>query len=469
MNLCKIDFFYFLGIGGIGMSALARYFNSLGKIVYGHDKNVTFLTKSLEKEGITINYHDKIDVLPKWIFSKKCLIIYTSAISKNHNQWNFLKKKSKNIKKRSQVLSIITKNKISIAIGGTHGKTTTCSLLTHILYNSGIKITSFVGGILKNYKSNFISNGLNKEKFFLIEADEFDHSFLYLSPNISCLTSIDQDHTDIYPEKKLIINAYNNFLKKIRKPFKKIFLCKKYNFFSIKNNISYYSTMKKSDYYSDNLLIKKNGKWYFDFHTPKEIWKSLFLPIPGIHNLNNVTAALSIADYLNVNQDKIRKSLYSFKGIERRYSICYQSNKKIYIDDYAHHPTEIDSLIKTVRESFPKKKILGIFQPHLFSRTKFFEDKFAKSLEKLDFLMLLDIYSARECINEYNNVKSDSLLKKVNIKSKNKRLLSLSEVLKIIKKEHKLFDFDIILTIGAGDIDQLSAPITKWLMKHADK
>ncbi|WP_185872437.1 UDP-N-acetylmuramate--L-alanine ligase [Blattabacterium cuenoti] len=456
MNLKKVDFFYFLGIGGMGMSSLARYFHSIGKTVYGHDKNRTLLTNKLEEEGIYINYHDCIEILPKWVLSKKCLIVYTPAIPNNHKQWIYLKKYGKNIKKRSQVLSFITENAICIAIGGTHGKTTTCTLLGHILYNAGISFTSLLGGISENYQSNIILNG---NKIFLVEADEFDHSFLYLSPNIACITSFEQDHVDIYPNKKILKKAYIAFLKRIKKPYKKIFLCKEESLPLIKNAI-YYSVIQKANYYSNHISIKRN-KWYFDFHTPTDTWKFLPLPIPGIHNLKNITAALAISDYLKINKEKIRKSLFLFKGIKRRYSIHYQSKNKIYIDDYAHHPTEINALIQTVRKCFPNKKILGVFQPHLFSRTKFFEESFARSLEKLDILILLDIYPAREFYMD-GIINSNNLLKKIKMSSKNKEISNLSQVLEKIEKKH----FDIIITIGAGDIDSLIIPIKKWLYKR---
>ncbi|WP_185858180.1 UDP-N-acetylmuramate--L-alanine ligase [Blattabacterium cuenoti] len=456
MNLNKINFFYFIGIGGMGMSSLAKYFHTMGKIVYGHDQNKTFLTKKLEKDGISINYHDNIEILPKWVLSKECLIVYTPAIPNHHKQWIYLKKYSKNIKKRSQVLSLLIENDICIAIGGTHGKTTTCTVLGHILYNVGINVTAFLGGISENYKSNLIlNNGLSGTKIFLVEADEFDRSFLYLSPNIACITSFDQDHVDIYPKNESLKKAYITFSNRIKKPYKKIFLCSEESFQS--NNAIYFSVLKKENYYSDHLYIKEN-KWYFDFHTPTEIWRSLPLPIPGLHNLKNVTAALAISDYLKISKEKIRKALFLFKGIQRRYFIHYQSSKKIYIDDYAHHPTEINALINTVKECFPNKKILGIFQPHLFSRTKFFEKSFAKSLEHLDILILLDIYPAREF--PINGINSNSLLKKINMKYK--EISTLSKVLEKIEKKN----FDIILTIGAGDIDSLIFPIKKWLCQR---
>ncbi|WP_185871874.1 UDP-N-acetylmuramate--L-alanine ligase [Blattabacterium cuenoti] len=457
MNLNKIDSFYFIGIGGIGMSSIARYFHLMGKTVSGHDKNETFLTKKLEKEGISINYHDNTEILPEWVLSKQCLIVYTPAIpTKDHKQWTYLKKYGKNIKKRSQVLSLIIENNICIAIGGAHGKTTTCTLLGHILYSVGMNVTAFLGGISENYQSNLILNNvLNEKKIFLVEADEFDHSFLYLSPNIACITSFDQDHIDTYPNEKFLKKAYVTFLDKIKKPYKKIFLCKEESFRF--DNAIYYSVIKKESYYSNHLCIKEN-KWYFDFHTPKETWKSLLLPIPGQHNLKNVTAALSISDYLKIPKEKIRQALLLFKGIKRRYSIHYQSSKKIYIDDYAHHPTEINALIKTVRKCFPNKKILGIFQPHLFSRTKFFEKSFAKSLEHLDILILLDIYPAREL--PINGINSNRLLEK--IRMNNKEISTLSKVLEKIEKKY----FDIILTMGAGNIDTLILPIKKWLYKR---
>ncbi|WP_185874060.1 UDP-N-acetylmuramate--L-alanine ligase [Blattabacterium cuenoti] len=459
MNFKKIEALYFIGIGGIGMSSLAIYFHSMGKKVYGYDRYRTLLTYKLEQKGIFIHYHDNINLLPKWIHSTKCLIIYTPAIqTENNKQWNFIKKYGKNIKKRSQVLGLITKNKICIAIGGTHGKTTTCTLLGHILYSTGKKFTAFLGGISENYQSNIILNGTD---FFLVEADEFDQSFLYLSPNIACITSLDQDHIDTYPKKETLIQAYVKFSHKIKNPYKKIFLCKEESFpYNIKNAI-YYSIGKnvdKDNYYSNHLTIKED-QWYFDFHTPKETWKSLPLPIPGKHNLKNVTAALAISDYLKINHEDIRKSLFLFKGIKRRYSIHYKSKKKIYIDDYAHHPTEINALISTLRKCYPYKKILGIFQPHLFSRTKFFEKNFAKSLEKLDLLILLDIYPAREL--PIDGISSHYLLDKIKMNYQNKEVSTIEKVLEKIEKKK----FDIILTIGAGNIDSLIIPIKKWLYK----
>lgn len=450
MNLKNIKNFFFLGIGGIGMSALARYFNSIGKKVLGYDKVSTLLTIKLKMEGILIFYHDNINLIPSFINNKNTIIIYTPALSVNNKLFNFFIKKFFFIKKRSEILGLITNNSLCIAISGTHGKTTTSAILSHIFNTSGISCISFIGGILKNYNSNFI---IGNKNITIVEADEYDRSFLSLSPDIICITSIDIDHLDIYKDYKDIINSYKKFCKRLKKNGK-IFINKKIN--SIISGITYSVFSKKSDYYSDNIL-KINNKIFFDFYSSKKYWKNLPLPIPGEHNLENTTAAISIAIHMNISMKNIISALYSFKGIERRFSIQHLSNKKIYIDDYAHHPTEIECLIKTVRNEFPKKKILGIFQPHLFSRTIKLIQLFIKSLEKLDAIILLDIYASRE--NPIKEINSKILLQKICIN--NKILSNHINIIKDIKKQ----EFDILLTIGAGNIDKLVLPIKNWLDK----
>lgn len=450
MLLKNINSFYFLGIGGIGMSALARYFHYLGNNVAGYDKVKTKLTNQMEKEGILINYEYNLSKIPNWINSKYSLIVYTPALSNNNIFLNFFISNSFFIKKRSEVLGLITKDSFCIAIAGTHGKTTTCALLSHILYNAGKSCTSFVGGIIKNYNSNII---LGDKKIFLVEADEFDHSFLYLNPNIICITSIDHDHFDIYKDFKNLIKTYQVFSNKLKLKGK-LFINKNICFIK-KNNISY-SAFNISDYYSDS-LIKENGKVFFDFHANMKTWKKIPLPIPGKHNLENTTAAIAIAINMKVEMKKIKSALESFSGIERRFSIKHRSQYKIYIDDYAHHPTEIELLINTVKEEFNGKKILGIFQPHLFSRTKILEKKFIKSLEQLDSLILLEIYGSRE--SPIQGINSKNLLKKIFLKKK--QIVQLNDVVKEIQTK----EFDILLTIGAGDIDLLVNPIKNWLDK----
>lgn len=447
MNIYKAKFFLFLGIGGIGMSALARYFNSIGKKVLGYDKVSTNLTIQLQKEGILIFYYDNINLIPNYINNKNTIIIYTSALCNNNNLMKFFISNFFYIKKRSKILGLITNNSFLIAISGTHGKTTTSAILSHIFNNSGISCISFIGGILKNYNSNFI---LGNSNIVIIESDEYDKSFLELSPDIICITSIDNDHLDIYKDYQDIINVYKKFCTLLKNKGK-IFINKKIS--HIINGITY-SIFSKSDYYSDNIL-KINKKTFFTFHNNNKSWKDLPLPIPGKHNLENTTAAISIAINMNIKIKSIISALHSFKGVERRFSIEHLSKNKIYIDDYAHHPTEIKYLIKTVRNEFPYKKILGVFQPHLFSRTIQLIDFFVKSLENLDSIILLDIYTSRETpIKEIN---SKILLDKININ--NKMICNSINIIEKLKKEK----FDILLTIGAGDIDKLVLPIKKWL------
>jgi UDP-N-acetylmuramate--alanine ligase len=454
MNIKKIRNIYFLGIGGMGMSSLARYFKSIGKNVRGYDKNSTSLTKEMEKEGISIIYNNNYKFLPNFFKKENKLIIYTPAISKHDNIWKFFLKKKYLIKKRSEILGNITKNNFCIAIAGTHGKTTITAIVAHILYNSNIEINAFLGGISENYNSNFISNG---NKISVVEADEFDYSFLTLSPNISCITSIEKDHFDTYNKKKKLKKSFLNFSKKL-KPGGILILNK--NISLKRKKFITYSLLKKSDYYSNNFFLKK-GKYFFDFHLPnKKIFKSICLPksLLGKYNLENVTAALTIVVQLGINEKNIKKHLYSFKGVKRRFSIHFFSKKKIYIDDYAHHPTEISCILNTVRDLFPNKKILTIFQPHLFSRTIFLAKDFSKSLEKSDSLIILDIYPARE--KPIKKINSSILLKNINIKEK--ELSNLINVLDTIKKKK----FDILITLGAGNIDTLVIPITKWMKKY---
>lgn len=448
MLLANIKSFYFLGIGGIGMSALARYFHYLGYNVAGYDQLKTKLTEEMANEGISIIYTENLSKIPNWVNSKITLIIYTPALCKKNIFLNFFIAKKFFIKKRSEVLGLITKDSFCIAISGTHGKTTTCALLSHILYHAGKSFTSFVGGIIKNYNSNII---LGEKKCFLIEADEFDYSFLHLNPNIICITSIDDDHFDIYKNFENLINTYKVFCNRLKYQGH-LFINKNISFLH-HNSISY-SIFQVADYYSDS-IVRENEKIFFNFHSKIKTFTRLRLPLPGIHNLENTTAAIAIAINMKIEMKTIKSALESFYGVERRFSIQHISKNKIYIDDYAHHPTEIDSLINTVKEEFNGKKILGIFQPHLFSRTKLLEKKFIKSLEQLDSLMLLEIYPSRE--SPIEGVSSKYLLAKIVLKEK--EIVKLTNVIKKIQKK----EFDILLTIGAGNIDLLVNPIKNWL------
>lgn len=450
--------FYFVGIGGIGMSALARYFSTQKKQVGGYDLTITDLTKNLEKEGITINYKDEIENLPSWINKDRTLIIYTPAIQKTNKQLLFFEKNHFTLKKRAQVLGLLSKEKFVVIIAGTHGKTTISSLLAHILIVGGKKITAFLGGITKNYHSNFLSNG---KDIFLLEGDEFDRSFLNFHPDIALISSVDADHLDIYKTAKKFRETFLEFSKKI-KIGGKLFVKKGLEF---GDSISYgihktaienkeETSKDKIDYYSTK-AYKKENKWFFDFSFEKEIWEKLPLPLLGNHNLENTIAAIAIAKELGIGKEKIKKSLESFKGIQRRISIEYISKDKIYIDDYAHHPTELNAIISSVREFFPTKKILGVFQPHLFSRTRDFLEEFASSLSQLDSLILLDIYPARELPIE--GVDCEKLLKKITLKEK--ETSTLSKTLQRIKSK----EFEILMTLGAGNINTLVDPIKNYL------
>ncbi|XCI75874.1 MAG: UDP-N-acetylmuramate--L-alanine ligase [Flavobacteriales bacterium] len=451
MSLNTIQNFYFLGIGGIGMSALARYFHSMGKVVSGYDRTPTVLTWQMEKEGIPITYQDSPDILPIWLGPKHSLIIYTPAMSKDNQQWQLLRAQSYLIKKRSEVLGLITRDSFCLAVAGTHGKTTTCTLLGHILHGAGKKSTAFLGGIAENYQSNIILGG---KEISVVEADEFDRSFLQLSPDIACVTSIDADHLDIYQNKDALEDSYRTFSQQL-KPQGKLFV---YKGLPISGGVAY-AAGECADYYSDHLRMESNG-WCFDFHSPDETWEALPLPLPGQHNMGNVTAALAMAIQMEVTAGEVRVALASFRGIKRRFSIQHRSGEKIYIDDYAHHPTEIDALISTARVLAPGKKILGVFQPHLFSRTRDFQEVFARSLEKLDALILLEIYPARE--EPIEGITAAALLKQIQLEEK--EVANLSNAMERIRKK----DFQVLLTIGAGDIDTLAEPIKKWLNEQYD-
>lgn len=447
-NLETYQTFYFVGIGGIGMSALARYFNASGKKVLGYDKTNTKLTQQLMKEGIDIVFEDGVDEKVAQLSNDDTLVIYTPAIKKleileyfNKNEFDVLK--------RAKVLGLITKNTECIAVAGTHGKTTTSTLISHMCKEADLPFSCFLGGISENFKSNFLFNG---NTLSVVEADEYDRSFLNLSPDWAVVTSIDADHLDIYGDKNHIEEGFRQFAALVPDN-KKLFVKKG---IEIGREHHTYAVNEKADYYSDNLRMD-HDKIYFDFHTPTETIKDFVWGIPGIHNVENATVALAILSNLGVNFDVLKKAIADFKGIKRRYTKHFYENGKIYIDDYAHHPTEINAVMSSVRTFYPDKKILVAFQPHLFSRTRDFADDFAKSLSNADELVLLDIYPARELQENFPGVTSDWLLEKVTLDKK--ETSSLQEAFNKIKNK----DFDILLTVGAGDIDTLYDPICQWL------
>ena len=446
MNLNQIHNVYFIGIGGIGMSALARYFQNIGKNVSGYDKTRTMLTDELVAEGISIHFEDTIDAIPTEYYVDNTLVITTPAVPVTHSEWNYFIERNYNIKKRAEVLGIITKDTFCFAVAGTHGKTTTSSILGHILFESGEDVTAFLGGIVENYHSNLIGTG---KTITVVEADEFDRSFLHLYPNIACVTSMDADHLDIYGDASAIEDSFREFADKIEDKTK-IFVPKGLDLEGLTISINQESTFK-----AFNIRIE-NSAYVFDVQTPSELIENVAFGLPGHHNLMNALMALAMAKTYGSKTESVVKALASFKGVQRRFSYQIKSDNRVYIDDYAHHPTEINAVHQAVRELYPNKKILAIFQPHLFSRTKDFVDDFAKSLAQFDELLLMDIYPARELPME--GITSDWLLSK--IENKSKKLVSKENLISEILNS----DANVIVTIGAGDIGELVPSIKKALL-----
>lgn len=428
------------------MSALARYFKHLGKNVLGYDKTQTKLTKELLNEGIPISFADQISEEIKSLDSENTLVVYTPAIKKL-GILDYFTGNNFTILKRSQVLGLITKNTECIAIAGTHGKTTTSTLVAHLCKEANLPFSGFLGGISENFNSNFILNG---NKYSVLEADEYDRSFLRLSPSWAIITSTDADHLDIYGDKNSIQSSFEEFASLVPNE-QNIFIRKG---IEIGRNTKTYAINEVADYYSDNIRMV-DEKIHFDFHTPKETIKDFAWEIPGMHNVENATAALALLSNVGVDILVLKSALAKFKGIKRRYTKHILSNGKIYIDDYAHHPTELNAVIGSIKTFHPDKKLLVVFQPHLFSRTRDFADDFAESLSKADELILMDIYPARELPIE--GVSSEWLLNKVNLD--HKETCSLENTLERIKVK----EFDILLTVGAGNIDTLYDPILEWL------
>ena len=437
MNISQIHNVYFIGIGGIGMSALARYFKTIGKNVSGYDKTETELTKELQEIGITIHFEDSIALIPSDFYIENTLVIITPAVPIHHSEWNYFLERDYVVKKRAEVLGIITKDTFCFAVAGTHGKTTTSSILGHILYESGADVTSFLGGIVENYNSNLIGNG---KTITVVEADEFDRSFLHLHPDIACITSMDADHLDIYGDSDAIEASFIEFAAKVEDK-NKLFITKELPLAGISVSVN-----EESDFKAFNVRIE-NSQYVFDVQTPTEVIRDLQFALPGKHNLMNALMALAMAKTFGTPTDAIAKALKSFKGIKRRFSYQIKEENLVYIDDYAHHPTEINAVHQAVRELYPNQKVLAIFQPHLFSRTKDFADDFAKSLSDFDEVILLDIYPARELPIE--GVTSAWLMDKMT--NHHKKLVSKSDLIPTILQS----DAKIIVTIGAGDIGAL--------------
>ncbi len=452
MTLSTLNRIHFIGIGGIGMSALARFCLFNGKQVSGYDRVSTRLTKQLESEGAEIHYVDEISsVLNDAAID---LVVYTPAIPTDSNQYNFFKKSSINMIKRAEFLGEITKDYFTIAVAGTHGKTTTSSIIAHILEHSNHGGIAFLGGIASNYSSNVILS--NKNNVAVVEADEYDKSFLKLFPDLIVLTSIDPDHLDIYGDKDVFKDNFIAFTKLLNRNDSLI----------VHEEIS--SHFKTSKMYGEgldsNLRILnvdiKNGAYHFDVLKDGHPIEGITLNYPGRHNLINTAAAIFVASEIGVSDIAIKKAVESFKGVKRRFEIHVNNENHTFIDDYAHHPKEIDALVSSVREFYPDKVVTGVFQPHLFSRTRDFMVEFCESLSKLDHVILMEIYPARE--KPIEGVTSSKLLNEISCQSK--KLLSkgsdLSSVLDLDQSQ-------VILTIGAGDIDLEVPKLKKFIENYA--
>lgn len=441
--------YYFVGIGGIGMSAIARYLKNNGHNIYGYDRTRTQLTAELEKEGMNITYEDDINHLPEVID----LAIYTPAIPSENKILKEIIKRGIQLNKRAFALAEIVKEKKVIAIAGTHGKTTTSGLLAHLLYNSKIGCSAFLGGIANNYSTNMLCD--TKSEYVVVEADEYDRSFLNLNPFVSAITSISPDHLDIYQNKENLEQAFAQFANQTDKNGH-VFLKKEVKVEideQIKTN-TYSLTDIESDYYAWNVRVS-NGSYYFDYHTPGKVYYDMQMTYPGIHNIENAVLALSIALSLGVNEYELRAALKSFKGMKRRFDLKCKTDETIYYDDYAHHPEEIEATITSLKHLYPNKRICGIFQPHLYSRTKDFADQFAEALENLDDIILLPIYPARE--EAIPGITSKTILHKINKMDKyHVTKEQLFPLLSALQPE-------LLVTLGAGDIDQLVEPIIQLL------
>jgi len=438
------------------MSALARYFQNIGKNVSGYDKTPTMLTDELMANGMSIHFEDNISLIPANYYVENTLVIITPAVPISHSEWNYFLERDYVVKKRAEVLGIITKDTFCFAVAGTHGKTTTSSILGHILFESGADVTAFIGGIVENYNSNLIGSG---KTITVVEADEFDRSFLHLHPNIACVTSMDADHLDIYGDASAIEDSFREFADKVEN---------KNNLFVpiglpldgiqieiIDKHCKIPPLGVRGLFKAFNIRIE-NGFYVFDVQTPSEIIKNLQFGLPGRHNLMNALMALAMAKTYGTPTETIANALASFKGIQRRFSYQIKSEKLVYIDDYAHHPTEINAVHQAIRELYPNEKVLAIFQPHLFSRTKDFADDFAKSLSQFDEVLLLDIYPARELPIE--GITSSWLLSKM--EKNHKKLVSKDALIPSILES----DAKIIVTIGAGDIGELVPKIKEALL-----
>ncbi|MCL7989146.1 UDP-N-acetylmuramate--L-alanine ligase [Sphingobacterium sp. lm-10] len=448
MNIDQIKTVYLLGIGGIGMSGLARYFQHLGCVVSGYDKTETELTQALVGEGIPVSYQDDIQTLPHHLATPndEVMVIFTPAVPADLVLKNTLIERGFTLYKRSEVLGLISASRFTIAVAGTHGKTTTSTMIAHVLKDSGYDCSAFLGGISTNYESNVLYGDNNT---VVVEADEFDRSFLTLHPNIAIVTSADADHLDIYGDAAHLVDSFQLFLDRIVVGGTSI----------IKQGLPFsgaisYAMNESADVYADNVHIK-DGEFYFDYHSDSLTLKDIRLGIPGLHNIENAVSAITVANLLGISGDKIIAALGSFQGVKRRFEYIVREKDAVYIDDYAHHPEELRAFLTSMRKLYPEKKLTVIFQPHLFTRTRDFIEGFAEVLGFADTLYLMEIYPARE--KPIEGVNAQWLLDQIALDDKH--ILTAEQILDKVRTERP----ELIVTVGAGDIDRLVKPLKQLL------
>jgi UDP-N-acetylmuramate--alanine ligase len=456
MNLAQINSVYFVGVGGIGMSALARYFHAKGAWVYGYDRVQTDLTRALESLGVKVSYVDEIGTIPEDFLNadpQRSLVIYTPAIPQSNSIKGYLTSKGFTVIKRSEALEIITRGSRTIAVAGTHGKTTTSALVAHVLKTAGVPVNAFLGGITTNYNTNCLLD--EDAEYTVVEADEYDRSFLRLNPDISIITSVDPDHLDIYNSSESVASAFEEFAGKLKQEGVLI----------TANDIAFKSVASKMSYgiHSENVQLKasnirvEDGKFKYDVFLKDMELGGVESSYPGLHNIENALAAVAVGLVLSIDWKMIKNALESFKGVKRRFEYHINKENRVYIDDYAHHPSEINACVGSVKQLYPNSRITGVFQPHLYSRTRDFADDFARSLESLNELLLMEIYPARE--EPIEGVSSSMLLDKIQMV--NKKLCQSEDVIDEVLR----LDPEVLLTLGAGDIDKLVAPIKDALNK----
>ncbi|MFZ4634967.1 MAG: UDP-N-acetylmuramate--L-alanine ligase [Saprospiraceae bacterium] len=435
---------YFIGIGGIGMSALARYYQRQGAAIYGYDRTATELTRTLEREGMHIHYDDDVRHIPEGVE----LVVYTPAVPAHHSELQWFRQNGYPVLKRAEVLGRISREKRAVAVAGTHGKTTTSSLVAHLLRAGGVDATAFIGGLALNIGGNYAEGSSD---WVVVEADEFDRSFLHLHPEVAILNSVDPDHLDIYGTPEALRDSYAQFASQVDPNG---LLLMQADIHLPKAPHARTFGIEKGDYRATALRVEA-GWMVFDLHTPEHHFEGLRMAFPGIYNVSNATAAIAAALYVGVLPERIAPALATYSGVRRRFEFVLRTEPVVFIDDYAHHPEELNSVIQAVRTLYPERTLTGVFQPHLFSRTRDFADGFAAALDRLDSALLLDIYPARE--EPMPGVTSRMILDRMTLADR--QLISKAELPEEITRRRP----ELLMTLGAGDIDALVHPLAETL------